>query len=1136
MELHEYVTKKEEDVKHLINSPTLKNQYGQIFAKKMEGQFQATYSESTIWGYALFLSSASAKVLKSKSSIVCTQGLKIAAEIFETFSLMSEEYDRDYSKILSALCYDLSGYQANAICILRSLDYKLEENSSLDNSINELLKIVTLLLKRKLQAIPPLSSKKVPNSDIEKMDMNWKIAIDKFRTFQLSGQFINYEEEIAKAINSAINLRDATLTTILALLELKMQISYQRTTWTVLSNEIDKSPDIWKPYLSLLASNPYKDDHLVPPENRLSQVELWKSQIAAVHSGVLENNKGFVIQMPTSAGKTLIAELAILQQISTGNKCIYIAPFRSLVTEIESSLSEHLAKLGYLVSSLTGSFEIDELDHFWLREADVLVATPEKIDFLIRVRPELFNDISLFVIDEGHVLGNLDNRSAQFELLLTRLKRWFIPKGCRFIFISAVMPDSDGDDFAKWLLADEQAKIQSPTEYDGSMWQPTRRLLGSFKWNGNNGKIEFKNYVQSTDTIYIPNFISPLRWEITRGKKKSFPNIDNKSETAAFLAYRYLRDGSVLIYCATVGRRKGGGVYSVLRAFDNLINILDENFEKDSHFPVLDDSEALEASIRWYGEDNIITKCIKRGIAPHFGDLADEVRRAVEKEYTQKKIKILVATHTLGQGVNLPIKTLLVYSLDINPNPRERISVKVRDFWNIVGRAGRAGRETEGQVVFIVNSYRDNILYNKYRNVLNSERVRSIFAVAMELYRAGRISKQALEEVISEISEPALMNFLVEEVVDTPDQQLMESFIGDTLFKIQAIDEDPKSINNILFSSANRFWSIETRERKIVFSKTGLSLNSCKVIEETLRSENKAELNNLFTEGNEETFLKVALKCLSKCNEMEEKKALKDVPILGNNKLEIFINAWVKGANLDELRLLWIDAVGEKFIDLMNVYIEDCLAYRYPWGVTSVIFIASFVLECDWNSFSKEILNYPSKLKYGLSEQYALWLRGVGILSREVCVMLSKGFDGNSDIREFTRWFLNISLEEIHTLGITSKYSIRNIFNVVTRLNLKDTNSTKENQGFTVKGIRYESSRVELAKKLKEGDKLILKRQFDNKYDPFAIQVFSGNLQLGFVPRELAKSLSFQIDILQKDVECFVNNKFGNTIQAIAIF
>ncbi|MFS0875321.1 DEAD/DEAH box helicase [Solibacillus isronensis] len=1140
MDLIEYINKKEKQVEELINSSLFRNQFGQIFAKKMGAKFISTYNESTLWGYALFLSSASAKVLTNRDSPVCMQGLKVAAELFETFSLMSEEYDKDYAKILSAICYDLSGYQANSSCILKSLDYKIDENNSLDRRVNNLFSLVTLLLKKQLQAIKPADIQLLEESESSEMEYLWGKAINEFTNFQLTGANSEFNKDLKGAKELAVSVRDATLTTMLTLLEFKMSISYQRTTWKVLSELIKESSEVWEPYLRLLATNPYSNNKLVPPEERLSQSELWKSQINAINKGVLEDNRGFIIQMPTSAGKTLIAELSILQQIGNNKKCLYIAPFRSLVNEVENNLSDRLSKLGYVVSSLSGSYELDELDQFWLKEADVLVATPEKVDFLIRVKPELFDNISLFIFDEGHVLGNLDSRSAQFELLLTRLKRWFTPKQSRFLFISAVMPDADSNDFAKWLINNDKAKIDSPKQYDGQAWQPTRRLIGSFAWNGTNGQVEFKNHVQNIDgkttKIFIPNFINPLHWEVTTGKKKKkvtekvFPNFSNKSESTAFLAYRYLQEGSVLIYCATVGRGGGGGVYSVLKAFLKLIDILDNYYGEETHFPRIDDSEALDAAIRWYGEDNIITKCISRGVAPHFGDLADEVRKAVEREYAQRKLKILVATHTLGQGVNLPIKTLLVYSLDIIPNPSERLSVKVRDFWNIVGRSGRAGRETEGQVVFVINSARDRVLYNQYSNPLNSERVRSIYTVAMELYRDGRISRQVLQEIIEEHSEPALMNFLVEEVIDTPNQQLMESFVGDTLFKIQSVEEDSQYVNSILLETANRFWNIEPRERKVVFAKTGLTLKSCLKIEEALI--NSQNLSMIIEGENEMEFLKLAIKCLMPCEEMQPKEALKNVSIVGNTELEQFIVSWINGDDLDDLRELWTDSVGREYADLMNVYIEDCLAYKYPWGITSVILIASYILQRDWNSLSKNILSLPSKIKHGLNDTYALWLKNLGLVSRNDSLILSKSYDGSTDIRSFINWFVNIQLEDLVNFGVSSTYGIRNIYNLLSKIHIKDisTNSNKSNHSFLVKGIPYVTERIEVAKTINVGDKLLLKRQQDNEFDPYAIQIMYQDMQLGYVPRKLAKLFSFQMDIMGKDFECRVQRKFGSSI------
>jgi helicase len=1137
MELHEYLAKKEKDLDELLRSPSFRNQYGQIFAKKMGAKFNATYQEDTIWGYAIFLSSASTKVLLHKSSAVCEYALKVAAELFETLSLMSEHYDREYARILAALCYDAAGYQANAQCMLK-FNYALEGEDPLDTSTNQLIQLVTRLLEGRLQSISSIIRQPSTTSEIGEMESYWKKGIEGFVTYQLFGDWSNYVSELSVAKRYAMSFNDTILTSILSLLELKFLFSYQRTTWTVLKNEVSTAPDVWRPYLRLLSMNPYNNNQILPPPERISHAELWKSQIIALHKGLLEDNRGFIIQMPTSAGKTLIAELAILQQVGKRRKCLYIAPFRALVNEVESALSKHLSRLGYLVSSLSGSYELDEFDQFWIREADVLVATPEKVDFLMRLNPELFQEVALIVIDEGHVLGNLDKRSAQFELLLTRLKRIFVSREVRFLFISAVMPDHDSSDFAKWLLENEQAKIQSPMLYDQTTWQPTRRLLGIFEWLGDNGQVEFNNYVRTpgglVNRFFIPNFIKPLRYQTVKGKKTRriinhyFPN--NKSQTAALLAYRYLREGSVLVFCGTVGRRKGGGVYSVLRAFNELIGILDSHFGSELHFPHVEDSEAVEAAIRWYGEEHIITQCLRRGVAPHFGDLAEEVRRAVEREYAEKKLKILVSTSTLGQGVNLPIKTILVYSLDMNPNPQNPHPIKIRDFWNIVGRAGRAGRETEGQIVFLKNTRQDIERYVQYSNLKNAERVRSIFTVAMELFRQRRLSQSVLEQIIGDLLEPALMTFLIEEVVDTPDQALIESFIGDTLFKIQSNDEDVEEVSRIIMYRANRFWNVETKERKEVFAKTGLSLTSCETIELILRQEER--LVQIMVDGDLECFIRLSLECLSHCEEMKPKEALDEVSVFGNERMIQFILAWVSGKDLNELRHLWTEAAGEAHLDLMNVFIEDCLCYRFPWGVTAVLLIACFILNMELNDLSLPIKNLPSCIKYGLNDKKALWLRGIGIQSRETCLVISDHYNGDENIRSFGKWFISLTKDEFVEMGITSRFTLQNILNVSSRLSFQGPYSLQSQSvyRFRVKGVTFDSQRVEAARAVKVGDRLILKREPENEYDSFAIQVLHGENQLGYVPRELAKYFSFQIDIMFREIECTVEKKKGNTI------
>jgi helicase len=153
---HEYIAETESDIEKLLKDPLLSNYKNQIFAWKLNAKFKRSYKESFLYNRALFLSSNSCLLINNEGNgKIAISGFKESAEIYEYLSDLSdinEKYDRDYLILKSALCYDLSGYQANAFCVASRLDSLVLKsqteliNIEIDNLIIE--QIILILLKK----------------------------------------------------------------------------------------------------------------------------------------------------------------------------------------------------------------------------------------------------------------------------------------------------------------------------------------------------------------------------------------------------------------------------------------------------------------------------------------------------------------------------------------------------------------------------------------------------------------------------------------------------------------------------------------------------------------------------------------------------------------------------------------------------------------------------------------------------------------------------------------------------------------------------------------------------------------------------------------------------------------------------
>ena len=107
------------------------------------------------------------------------------------------------------------------------------------------------------------------------------------------------------------------------------------------------------------------------------------------------------------------------------------------------NFQEKVSFIWDIADLLRGPYKRSEYQDVILSDSDLLIATPEKIDLLLRLNPEFFENVSFVVVDEGHIIGDISTRATLLEFLIIRL-RIKIP-ALKTLFISAVMPPENAN-------------------------------------------------------------------------------------------------------------------------------------------------------------------------------------------------------------------------------------------------------------------------------------------------------------------------------------------------------------------------------------------------------------------------------------------------------------------------------------------------------------------------------------------------------------------------------------------------------------------------------------------------------------------------------------------------------------------
>jgi hypothetical protein len=339
-----------------------------------------------------------------------------------------------------------------------------------------------------------------------------------------------------------------------------------------------------------------------------------------------------------------------------------------------------------LSDALQTDFEIAEL----LGHQQILVVTPEKLLYVLRHAPELAAHVGLLVFDEGHQFDS-GTRGITYELLLTSL-RSMIPEGTQKVLISAVI--SNAEAVGEWLNGE-------PNVVEGTTLIPTFRSVGFASWLDQLGRIE---YVDSRDAeqgeFFVPRVID--RFNLGRKKRERtdrfFPEKTDGQAIALYLGLKLVPNGSIAVFC---GRKS-----TAASVCEKAVDIIERGapLALPSDYSDAQEVERLtHLHVENLGVDAPASQSAAHGIFSHHGNTPHGIRLAVEHAMRDDLVRFVVCTSTLAQGVNLPIRYLIVTSVY---QGMERI--KVRDFHNLIGRAGRAGMHTEGSILFA-----DPVIYDK---------------------------------------------------------------------------------------------------------------------------------------------------------------------------------------------------------------------------------------------------------------------------------------------------------------------------------------------------------------------------------------------------------------------------------------
>lgn len=689
------------------------------------------------------------------------------------------------------------------------------------------------------------------------------------------------------------------------------------------------------------------------------------------------SRRSVVVSLPTSSGKTLIAEFRILQALNQFELergwVVYLTSTRALVNQISRQLRRDLEPLNIIVEQISPALEIDSVESELLCQRDpenefrVLVTTPEKLNLMLRQgwEEKIKRPLTLVVVDEAHNIQDKE-RGLMLELLLATINH-----ECKFAQFLLLTPFiNNAREVARWLGGPNSDEIS--LEID---WQPNERVIGIVHPE-KHGAISQRSYSYQLcmETVHTSRKTLAMEDLLTFPKNERIASTYSKASNPGKLA---------AIVAMNLQRRSFNNSNSIIVVHsrpDWVWNLAENLKLKANQRPESDKIRLVQEFLKLeFGADYPLIDLLSYRIGVHHAGLSDDVRSLMEWLIEDNELQFLVATTTIAQGVNFPVSGVVMashqYPFGVDMPPE--------DFWNIAGRAGRISQEQLGVVALVAKDASKVEELRKFvdnqTGSLNSALIDLVLEAMDEVDDLGRLVfkfprwsafVQYLVHTYCQMGKPS--NFTDE----------AEHVLRNT-FGFEKLRSENEQLADRLLNGIRSYTDyIQSPGQPLsLVDSTGFSLDSVKQV---LRQANREGItagswnSNLFHK--EDASLRKMMGVLLKVPELRKNlKAVTGGEIEDGNKLALVVKDWVNGYSVREIASDYFmddcdDEIKAMTICGQNLY--GRLTSTVSWGLGALLSVTGDNIEED--EFHS-LRNLPSCVYYGVNNERAIVLRLLGV-------------------------------------------------------------------------------------------------------------------------------------------------------------